>query len=124
MQNIETRSTAFGLGRKVPTRLLRMLKSVEADLPDDISFELEFGGELFHIGNGAMAFRVLVHNTEGMKALSSLDEKRIGEAYLDSDITIEGDLVAAFDLRASLTDRHFLFYLWSTYGQRLFFGQK
>jgi len=126
MQNIQTRSTAFGLGRKVPavpTRLMRMLRSVAADLPDDIAFEMDFGSELIRIGNGEVAFRVLVHNKRGMNALSSLDEKRIGEAYLDCDITIEGDLVAAFDLRASLTDRHFWFYLWSTYGQRLFFGQ-
>jgi cyclopropane-fatty-acyl-phospholipid synthase len=58
-----------------------------------------------------------------MSALTSMDEKRIGEAYLDGDISLEGDLVAALDLRKALTDRHPLAYLWSTYGQRLLFGQ-
>src|SRR5215472_8481505 len=47
----------------------------------------------------------------------------IGEAYLDGDISLEGDLLAAFDLRTRLTDSHTLAYLWSTYGQRLLFGQ-
>jgi acetylornithine deacetylase/succinyl-diaminopimelate desuccinylase-like protein len=39
------------------------------------------------------------------------------------DISLEGDLVAALDLRTKLIDSHPLAYLWSTYGQRLFFGQ-
>ena len=68
-------------------------------------------------------FRVAIHNRRGASELSSLDEKRIGEAYLDGDITVKGDLVAALDLSAGLTDRHPLVYIWSTYGQRLLFGQ-
>jgi cyclopropane-fatty-acyl-phospholipid synthase len=84
---------------------------------------MELGGERMRIGDGQVKFRVAINNRNGMSALSSLDEKRIGEAYLDGDITVEGDLVAALDLRTTLTDRHPLVYLWSTYGQRLLFGQ-
>ena len=118
MQNIELASTARAAGYELPGRLKRMLKSVESSLPPNTAFEVDLSGERFCIGDGRVAFRVSIHNRRGVSALSSLDEKRIGEAYLDGDITIDGDLIAAFDLRTRLTDRHLLFYLWSTYGRR------
>jgi len=123
MQNIELTSTPRAARYELPARLKRMLKSVESSLPPNTAFEVDFSGEKSRIGDGRVEFRVAIHNRRGVSALSSLDEKRIGEAYLDGDISIEGDLTAAFDLRTRLTDRHLLFYLWSTYGQRLFFGQ-
>ncbi len=70
-----------------------------------------------------MKFRVTANSGHGASAIRSLDEIRIAEAYLSGDLDIEGDLLAAFDLRNSLTDRHFVAYLWSTYGQRLVRGQ-
>jgi cyclopropane-fatty-acyl-phospholipid synthase len=101
----------------------RILGSIAAALPGDTAFEVQFGSELLRIGEGQARFRLVVSTRRGASALGSMDEKRIGEAYLDGDITIEGDLVAALDLRTRLTDRHPLLYLWSTYGQRLLFGQ-
>jgi len=84
---------------------------------------VEYAGEKHRVGRGSIRFHLAVHNQRGKSALVSLDEKRIGEAYLDGDISLEGDLLAAFDLRTRLTDSHILAYLWSTYGQRLLFGQ-
>ncbi|HKQ77945.1 MAG TPA: class I SAM-dependent methyltransferase [Blastocatellia bacterium] len=93
-------------------------------LLDGQAFELQLsGGAPRRIGTGEVAFRLAAHNERGMAALSSLDERRIGEAYLDGDLDLDGDLVAALNLRVKLTDRHPLTYLWSTYGQRLLFGQ-
>jgi cyclopropane-fatty-acyl-phospholipid synthase len=123
MQNLELASTVDASRYKPPARLKRTLESLASGLPRDTAFEVEFGGERLRIGAGQVKFRVAIHNRRGASALCSLDEKRIGEAYLDGDITVEGDLVAALDLRAGLTDRHPLVYLWSTYGQRLLFGQ-
>lgn len=123
MQNIELTATA-GVSRvEPPARLNRILDSLASSLPDGTAFELEVTGETRRIGAGLVKFRLAVHNQRGVSALTSLDEKQIGEAYLDGDITIEGDLPAALDLRTRLTDSHPLAYLWSTYGQRLFFGQ-
>jgi cyclopropane-fatty-acyl-phospholipid synthase len=123
VQSFKLTATA-GIGDfEPPARLKRILESLASSLPPDTAFELELDGVPHRIGNGSVKFRVAVHNRRGMSALSSMDEKRIGESYLDGDITIEGDLVAALDLRTQLTDRHPLLYLWSTYGQRLFFGQ-
>src|SRR5215510_6601284 len=123
MQNLELTSTADASRYKPPARLKRILESLASGLPRDTAFDVEFGGERLRIGAGQVKFRVAIHNRRGTSALTSLDEKRIGEAYLDGDITIEGDLVAALDLRAGLTDRHPFVYLWSTYVQRLLFGQ-
>ncbi len=108
---------------ETPARLKRLSESLATSLPPNTAFELEFDGVRNRIGNGIVKFRVAIHNQRGVTALGSMDEKRIGEAYLDGDISVEGDLVAALDLRTTLTDNHPLAYLWSTYGQRLFFGQ-
>lgn len=93
-------------------------------LPEGVAFELQLPGQpAVRLGNGPVAFRVVAKNAAAVSALKSLDEVRIGEAYLFGDLDIEGDLMTALDLRNSLSDRHPLLYLWSTYGQKLFFGQ-
>jgi cyclopropane-fatty-acyl-phospholipid synthase len=106
-----------------PARLKRIIESLASSLPPGTAFEMELDGVTQCIGNGTVKFRVAIRNRRGLSALSSMDEKRIGEAYLDGDICVEGDLVAALDLRTTLTDRHPFLHLWSTYGQRLLFGQ-
>jgi len=123
MQNPALTRTANTSPYEPPARLKRILESMTPSLPYGTAFEVEFGGEPLRIGAGEVKFRVAINNQQGVAALGSLDEKRIGEAYLDGDITVEGDLVAALGLRAGLTDCHPLIYLWSTYGQRMLFGQ-
>jgi len=123
MQSFEVGATA-GIGHfDAPARLRKVLESLGSSIPSDIAFELDLNGTRTRIGSGVVKFRVVIHNRRGMSSLASMDEKRIGEAYLDGDITVEGDLVAALNLRTMLTDRHPLVYLWSTYGQRLLYGQ-
>ena len=123
MQSLKLSATT-GIGKvEAPARLKRIMESLASSLPPDTAFELELEGVPRRIGNGTVKFRVGIHNRRGTSAVSSMDEKRIGEAYLAGDISVEGDLVAALDLRTTLTDRHPLLYLWSTYGQRLLFGQ-
>jgi cyclopropane-fatty-acyl-phospholipid synthase len=123
VQSYKLTATAGVERFETPARLQRFLEPLASSLPPNTAFELELNGVPSRIGNGIVKFRVAIHNQRGVSALSSMDEKRIGEAYLDGDISVEGDLVAALDLRTTLTDRHALVYLWSTYGQRLFFGQ-
>lgn len=123
MQNIKLTATADIAAFEPTARLKRIMESLASSLPSNTAFELELNGAEHRIGKGDVKFRVAIHNQRGVAALSSMDEKRIGEAYLDGDISVEGDLMAAFDLRTTLTDRHPLLYLWSIYGQRLLFGQ-
>src|SRR6516162_4396262 len=97
--------------RSTPPRpLQRLLESLASALPLDSAFEVDIAGDTQRIGHGRVKFRLAVHNQRGVSALRSLDEKRIGEAYLDGDISLDGDLPAALDLRTSLTDSHPLVY--------------
>jgi cyclopropane-fatty-acyl-phospholipid synthase len=101
-----------------------VVKILSASLPDGTAFELQFPAEpAIRIGRGSVKFRVTAHSARAAFAIKSLDEIRIAEAYMSEDLDIEGDLLAAFDLRNSLADKHLLAYLWSTYGQPLFHGQ-
>src|SRR5262245_21714362 len=110
VQNSEPMAIAR-IARFTPSaRLGRALDSLAADLPAGTAFEVEIGGERRRFGTGPVTFGLTVHSTRGMSALGSLDEKRIGEAYLDGDISLEGDLLAALDLRTRLTDAHPLAY--------------
>jgi cyclopropane-fatty-acyl-phospholipid synthase len=73
-------------------------------------------------GDAEPAFQLLVRNQAGLAALGSLNETRIGEAYLAGDIDLEGDVVAALDLRAALRSRRRLAYLFTTYGLGYLWG--
>ncbi|HZM87580.1 MAG TPA: class I SAM-dependent methyltransferase [Blastocatellia bacterium] len=123
MENLKLAPTVNVAGYKPNASLRRILESLASCLPADTAFDVEVCGEQLRIGEGQVKFRVAINNRRGGSALSSLDEKRIGEAYLDGDITVEGDMVTAFGLRTRLVDRHPLFRLWSIYGQSLLFGQ-
>ena len=90
MQGFKLTATTGVEGVEPPARLKRIMESLASSLPSDTAFELELNGMPHRIGNGRVKFRVAIHNRRGLSALSSLDEKRIGEAYLDGDISIEG----------------------------------
>ena len=78
-------------------------------------FDLEVPeGAVHRIGRAgaAPAFRLRLTNGRAWRALSSLDETRIGEAYMLGDIDFEGDFMAALDLRRYLSDRHPLASVW------------
>ena len=74
------------------------------------------------IGGGKAKFHVALHTDRAVKALGTLDEGNIAEAYLQGDMDIEGDMIQPFALRASLDDRHPIVTVWR-FLQPLFFGQ-
>ena len=57
-------------------------------------------GAVHRIGPTAVgpAFTLRLVNDRGWRALGSLDETRIAEAYMRGDIDFEGDMLAALDL--------------------------
>ena len=57
-----------------------------------------------------------------VKALRSLDEANIAEAYLRGDIDLDGDMISPFALREALVDRHPIVAAWR-FIQPLIFGQ-
>lgn len=80
-------------------------------------------GTLYTIGDGSAAFTVALASSAGRRALASLDELSIAEAYMRGELDIEGEMLAALRFRPMLSDRRPLHYLWQTYLQPLIFGQ-
>jgi len=86
-------------------------------------FSIELpNGENRNIGQGEAEFRVGLRNDRALRALRTLDEGDIAEAYLQGDIDLEGDMLKPFALRAQLDDRHPLVAAWR-FVQPLLFGQ-
>ncbi|HSB59658.1 MAG TPA: hypothetical protein VLD66_08665, partial [Methyloceanibacter sp.] len=88
-----------------------------------VPFSVELpDGEKRYLGEGKPEFHVGLRNEKALRALRSLDEGNISEAYLAGDIDIEGDMLKPFALRASLDDRHPLVAAWR-FIEPLLFGQ-
>ena len=73
-------------------------------------------------GCDAPTFRVTLRNRNAVRAISSIDEGRIAEAYLAGDVDLDGDMLKPFALRATMKDFHLLTEAWR-FLQRLLFGQ-
>ena len=56
-------------------------------------------GESRKVGDGEPAFMVGLRNERALRAVRSLDEGNISEAYIHGDIDLEGDMLKPFDLR-------------------------
>jgi cyclopropane-fatty-acyl-phospholipid synthase len=79
-------------------------------------------GERRNVGQGSPEFHVGLRNDRALRAISTLDEGDIAEAYLQGDIDIEGDMLKPFKLRILFHDRHPLVEAWR-FIQPLLFGQ-
>ena len=88
--------------------------------PDVPRFELELpNGMVRRLGasNGAGTaevdrFRLRIRSQEGLRALASFDEARTAAAFMNGDFDIDGDFLAALELRQYFQDRHPLWSLW------------
>src|ERR1041384_86845 len=73
-------------------------------------------------GRGAPTFRVTLRNRNGVRAISSIDEGRIADAYLAGDTDLDGDRLKPFALRGTMKDFHLLTDAWR-FIQPFLFGQ-
>lgn len=103
----------------------RYARELERDGSGARPFELRtLDRSRWPIGDGAEpAFTVTLVSERGRAALAAFDELAIAEAYMDGDLDIDGELLAALKARPILADRRPLHYLWATYLQPLLFGQ-
>ncbi|MGZ5849582.1 MAG: SAM-dependent methyltransferase [Methyloceanibacter sp.] len=90
-------------------------------IPIPFSIELP-NGERRQVGEGEPEFQVGLRNERALRAIRSLDEGNISEAYLRGDIDLEGDMLKPFALRKLFDDRHPLVTAWR-FIQPLMFGQ-
>jgi len=79
-------------------------------------------GESRKVGDGEPTFMIGLRNERALRAVRSLDEDNISEAYIHGDIDLEGDMLKPFDLRQSLDDAHPLVAAWR-FLEPLLFGQ-
>jgi len=88
-----------------------------------VSFEVVLPNKrVQRFGPEAPSFCVKINNRQGLRAIRSIDEGRIGDAYVAGDIDIEGNLLRPFELRQSMKDIHLLIVAWR-FIQPLLFGQ-
>lgn len=84
------------------TALERLFAGSGTRLP--CAFTLHHDGGVRTFGDGEPAFDLHVRNGAGTRALASLNELAIAEAYVRGDLEVEGDLVRAMWFRHLLGD--------------------
>lgn len=103
-------ATATASSESAPAGWLGRLVSRAVDL--QCAFRVHAPGGLSVFGNGDPEFDLYIRNDRGMRALQSLSELRIADAYVNGDLDIEGDVIKAMWLRNALDDRNLWLKLW------------
>lgn len=88
----------------------------------EVPFAVRSNGRSQAFGPGEPRFTLVVNGDRGVQALASLDALAVAAGYLNGDIDVEGDFVAAIGIRDIFSDRHPLQFAWR-YVQPLLKGQ-
>lgn len=91
-------------------RIAGLLDS-KSKLPLAFSIETPEGKGIT-IGREQPEFKIIIKNKNGLRALKSLNELKVAEAYINDDLDFEGDFIKAFSLRNALTDRNLWIKVW------------
>ena len=120
--NVQQPHTLAEVPRATPKgSLLGRFASHFSDAP--VSFDVRLpDGAVQRFGKETPGFEVGLKNRRALRAVTSLDEGRIGDAYVAGDIDIEGDMLQPFELRNSMSDMHPITAAWR-FIQPLLFGQ-
>src|SRR5437879_4776083 len=110
-------ANAAGRGMRIVDRILRRFG--QSSTPFELCFP---DGSRRRLGQGAPSFTLTLRNREAVRALASMDEGRVGDAYVAGHLDIEGDMLRPFEIRRSMGDRHYAVALWR-FLQPLLFGQ-
>ncbi len=88
-----------------------------------VPFDLKLpDGSIVNFGKGAPKFHIHAKTRSALRALASLDEGKFGDAYVQGELDMEGDMLAPFALRGTMKDMHFVAWAWR-FIQPLVFGQ-
>ncbi len=61
-------------------------------------------GSVTRFGRGEPAFHLIIRNRDGLRALASLHQLRVADAYIAGHIDVEGDILAAMELKRLFSD--------------------
>jgi len=125
LTNVATAGTASAGEHPLVAGLRGRFEAVRAKGAPVRPFELRLPDRTSHRigGEGEPAFSVRLVTEKGLAALAAYDELRIAEAYMEGDLDIEGEMLAALKLRSVLGDPHPLRYLAATFLSPLLLGQ-
>jgi cyclopropane-fatty-acyl-phospholipid synthase len=84
------------------SRAARALRGTFAGAGVDCEIVLP-SGETLRFGHGAPRFRAVFHSDRVLRR--AFDELALGQAYVEGEIDLEGDLWSVFELRSRLQDR-------------------
>ena len=76
------------------------------------AFTVHSPAGMTRVGEGPPEFDLAIRNDSGMRALRSLNELRIADAYVRGDLDLTGDVVKAMWLRGMLSDKNLWLKLW------------
>lgn len=79
-------------------------------------------GRRCRCGQGSIVGQLHLRNSKAVRALASMDEGNIAQAYVDEDLDVTGSLLHLLQLRSVMSDRHYLSFAWR-FLQPLIFGQ-
>ncbi len=70
-----------------------------------VSFEIILpDGTVQPFGPASASFSLVLKNKRPLRAIASIDEGRIGDAYVAGDLDIEGDMLGPFQLREKMDE--------------------
>ena len=106
-----------------PVSFSKIMKFIDHIGTIEVPFSIEMpDGNKRDVGEGEPQFHVALRTDRAVKALGTLDQANIAEAYLQGDIDLDGDMISPFALRALLGDHHPIVTAWR-FIQPLIFGQ-
>jgi cyclopropane-fatty-acyl-phospholipid synthase len=91
------------------------------EVPTPFAVEMP-DGQTRQVGEGKPEFTLGLRNDRAIRAVRSMDEGNIAEAYLQGDIDLEGDMLKPFTLRSHFSDMHPLVAAWR-FVEPFIFGQ-
>jgi cyclopropane-fatty-acyl-phospholipid synthase len=77
-------------------------------------------GKSITIGREKPEFKIIIKNKNGLRAIKSLNELKVAEAYIKGDLDVEGDFIKAMSIRHALADRNTWIKLWRRLAPMLF----
>ena len=98
-------------GTRAEHRLARLIGFAVG--PESIPFRVRFpSGYALQLAAGAAEFELDIQDRAGLRAVVSLDELQICEAYMDGHLDFNGDIRTAIRLRTGLRDQSRWITLW------------
>jgi len=69
-------------------------------------------GQSIPVGTQPPSFEVYIHNKTGLKALKSLNQLKVADAYIEGHLDLQGDLIKAFLFQELLSDKNIGLKIW------------